>query len=136
MTKINKAIELAEKKVQLLKNLKDSLRYEECEYHIVTHKEAKHVFYSLWKIETKEQLFYGDIDRLTSYMNIRNMSFDNIYGIPPQKDPKKNFYVYDLYRDVMIGDFLESREDAELVANHIGGAVFDRRTTGNENPKR
>ena len=79
---IDKVIELTKKKVILLEELKESLKYEQCKYELVMHSERLPVLYSLFEISTKKLLINGRRQVIDSYIKIRDLNYNLIYEAP------------------------------------------------------
>ena len=76
MEPIDKAIELTEKKVKLLKELKQSQIFETMTYDCVNHGEGRH---SLIHIATKKNICHGHKGRLEGFIRRRGIDKDTIY---------------------------------------------------------
>ena len=72
-------IELSERKVALLKECVESIKYEECEYHLEREKHYPNLYY-LVRIKNGELLTAGRIDRIRSYLRLRKIDTSKIYG--------------------------------------------------------
>lgn len=82
---IDKLIELAEKQVKLLKELKESLHYESCIYEVreipgydVKSMEKK---YMVFDIATGREVTFGYAESLLHWFDIRNIKQNKIYNI-------------------------------------------------------
>ena len=69
------------KTMDTLKELKKTINYEYCDYQLVKYKEGLFLRFILSKKETKEELTFGDKDRIKSYINRHKIDIDNIFGI-------------------------------------------------------
>jgi hypothetical protein len=76
---IDKVVDLTNKKVNLLKELKESLKYQDCKYHLVAHTNDLPLRYSLFKIGSQENLCFGPLERIESYIRLRNIDKKLIY---------------------------------------------------------
>ena len=76
---IDRIIVLTEKKVKLLKELKESLKYEKCKYHLVEDKKVFPTRYSLIDISSEETLAYGSAARINSYIKLKNINRELIH---------------------------------------------------------
>ena len=76
---IEQLISKSEKKVSLLKELLESIKYEQCEYHLDREEQYPNLYY-LVKIESREILIAGRIDEIRSYISLRNIRKEKIYG--------------------------------------------------------
>ena len=76
---VQQLIVKAEKKVLLLKELVESIKYEQCEYHLEREKHYPNLYY-LVKIKNGELLTAGRIDRIRSYIRLRKIRTNSIYG--------------------------------------------------------
>lgn len=74
-----KVLALSEQKVALLKECIESIKYEECEYHLEREKHYPNLYY-LVKIKNGELLTAGRIDRIRSYLRLRKIDTKKIYG--------------------------------------------------------
>jgi len=85
---VNDLINLQEKKLDLLKELAESLKYGKCKYHLV---ETDHQFkrYSLYSTETKEVLTHGSPSTIRSFIRIRKIELADIYNAAPLILPTK-----------------------------------------------
>lgn len=82
---IDKLIELAEKQVKLLKELKESLHYESCTHEVreipgydVKSMEKK---YMVFEIATDREVTFGYAESLLHWFDIRNIKQNKIYNI-------------------------------------------------------
>ena len=78
--KLEKVILLTEKKVKLLKELKESLIFESCKFHIVEHNEGHAKRYSFFEIATKENLIFGSLQKIKSFVKRRKIDKNIIYN--------------------------------------------------------
>lgn len=76
---IEKAIKLTKKKVSLLKELKESLKYQDCKYHLVAHTNDLPLRYSLFRIGSQDNLCFGPMEKIESYIRLRNIDKKLIY---------------------------------------------------------
>lgn len=82
MDKITKLIELTEQKLSLLKELKESLKYESCLYDVrempgSTGKKK----YMLFEIATGKQITFGYAEGLLRWFYMRNVPTEKVYNI-------------------------------------------------------
>jgi len=77
---VDDIIKLQSKKLDLFKDLAESLKYEQKTYEIVKLSDFP-VSYCLYHIKDKKQLVCGPVSRLKSYMNLRNILPVSVYNI-------------------------------------------------------
>lgn len=75
---INKLIKLTEKKVDLLKEAKESMIYETCTYHVV--QPEKRQYFMLYEIATQKLVRDGDSSYIRKWLERRNIPVDKIYN--------------------------------------------------------
>lgn len=80
---IEKLIEKSEEKINLLKELKDSIIYESKIYNLIDLKTKFYNIctntYTLYRISDKKELVTGDINIIKSYIRLRNININTIY---------------------------------------------------------
>jgi hypothetical protein len=79
---VEQVIELTKKKLKLLEELKESLKYEECKYHLVCHKETSIPRWSLIEIKSKKSVCHGSSSDITRFIKRRNLDSSLIYKSP------------------------------------------------------
>ena len=80
--KVDQVIKLTKKKLKLLEELKESLKYEKCKYHIVKHNEHSIPRWSLIEIDTKANLCHGSAAHIDKFIRVRNLDRKLIYVAP------------------------------------------------------
>lgn len=75
---IDRLIELSEKKVTLLKELRESLKYESCKYHI-DNDPGRKGWYFLILIESKEIVRDGTPETIRKYLEMRKIPNEIVY---------------------------------------------------------
>lgn len=78
--KIQQVIELTEKKLNLLNELKESVIYEEKIYDLLKFNLGYEFSYILYRISDKIEVFDGRIKDLKTYIKIRNIDIETIYN--------------------------------------------------------
>jgi hypothetical protein len=79
---VDQVIELTKKKLKLLEELKESLKYEKCKYHLVCHEGISIPRWSLIEIASKENLCHGSTADLNRFIKKRNIDRKIIYVAP------------------------------------------------------
>jgi dTDP-4-amino-4,6-dideoxygalactose transaminase len=79
---IDKLIELNERKTELLKEYRESLKYEQCLYHIIEQTDRKNYFF-LIEISTEKIVREGTPERLRSYLQLRKINESKVYNYKP-----------------------------------------------------
>lgn len=77
---INILIEKSEKKVSLLKELKESINYESKIYDLIEFKHLYNKKYVLYRILDKKEMKSGDVNIIKSYIKMRNIDTNSIYN--------------------------------------------------------
>lgn len=80
--KIDQTIDLHQKQIELLKELKNSLQYQKSKYEIITHKESLPLRYSLFEIATRRNLCHGTMEKLNSFMRLRAIDKSQVFTRP------------------------------------------------------
>jgi hypothetical protein len=80
MEQVEDMIKIQSKKLDLFKELGESLKYEQKTYEIVKLSNFP-VSYCLYHIGEKRQLVCGPANRIKSYMNLRNIAPISVYNI-------------------------------------------------------
>lgn len=98
MKDLDKLIELEEKKVGLLKKLKESLEYEDCKYHVVQ-PESTRQFFMLFEIATQQEVRAGNAQYIRTWLERRSIPNEQVYGyelikyVEPVKLESTGFYI-------------------------------------------
>lgn len=77
-TSTDKLIELTTKKLELMKEFKKALIYEQCTYDLT--KPGTQPYYMLYQISGHKLLASGSISIIKGYINIRSIDTDTIYN--------------------------------------------------------
>ena len=78
--KIQHIIDLSEQKTILLKELKESVIYEEKIYDLARFDMGFNKSYILFNISDKKEVFSGRLDSIKSYIKTRNIDINTIYN--------------------------------------------------------
>jgi len=78
--KIQNLIDLSEQKTILLKELKESVIYEQKKYDLVSFDMGFNKSYILFNISKKTEVLSGRIDTIKSYITSRKIDIDTIYN--------------------------------------------------------
>ena len=71
---ISTIIKKTELKLSLLKELEQSLLYEQCEFHLVQTNKNPHLKYSLYHIESKRNLKnFSSVEQFENYLVLRKI---------------------------------------------------------------
>lgn len=91
-------IQLEEKKLNLLKELKNSLKYESCEYHLIKLKSCKNTNTQYLLFHKKSNLLlksFRDVESFERFLTKRKIPNSNIYGMDWNGTLTHNIYVSD-----------------------------------------
>jgi len=78
--KIQQVIDLSEQKTTLLKELKESVIYEQKKYDLVRFDMGFNKSHILFNISKKTEVTSGRLDSIKSYINLRNIDITTIYN--------------------------------------------------------
>jgi hypothetical protein len=78
--KIQQVIDLSEQKTSLLKELKESVIYEQKSYDLIKFNIGFENTYLLIRISDKIEVSSGGINIIKSFIKIRNIDIDTIYN--------------------------------------------------------
>lgn len=81
MSDINELISKSKQITSLLMEYKASKEYETCKYHLVKDDHTSREYYFLILIESGEMVADGPVQRIKSYINIRSIKHETIFGI-------------------------------------------------------
>jgi phosphate uptake regulator len=73
-------IKKTERLNELAKELKESLIYESCKYHLVN-TDTHNKLFMLMEIESKVQLISGNMNRIDNYISSRQIDRGIVYGL-------------------------------------------------------
>lgn len=76
---IDKLIELSEKRVELTKELKQSLIYESCLYHVIRDECNRNHLFFLYDITTTQQIRYDTAPKLRTWLERRKVPNEKVY---------------------------------------------------------
>ena len=78
--KIQQVIDLSEQKTTLLKELKESVIYEQKKYNLIMFKMSMEKSYILINISEQKEVSTGRLDSIKSYIKTRNIEMNSIYN--------------------------------------------------------